>query len=378
MAEVTQFAWCKMKKLCIHIYTSYSDYTKNEQRLLWDNEVNKDAQTVRAVFSEDTIVEIPVTAVSGKQRRYLNIDEALEPLHEVQLADYDECHIVLNTHGAAGVNDLSDEVVKAVVSAVSNHEVKITQISALQCNGLKGLTASENRQKDLMTPVHKNVGSKPASMSILQGKLSNLETKIVQSFSIHGFMSAYDPVTESDEVEKLLLHGSAKSLSVKTKPAKEENLQELERCVDICSTATNKTSTEYIHATNELGKLLHKMTQNICLYLQGREDLDDRNKILLQKVFANSNDHIDATDVDFELEYKRWLKRHKITSTERLDVFRDYCPTNTKQVKVEHDEKARTSISISALCHGDVGYFTKNVFKEHIVVTPELDKTCAP
>lgn len=297
----------------------------------------------------------------------------LSPLYEVKLADYDECHIVLNTHGAAGVNDLSDEVVKAVVSAVSIHEINITQISALQCNGLKGLTAIENKQKDLMAPEHKEVGSKSASMAILQGKLNHLKTKIEQTFSIHGFMSAYDPATESDKVERLLLRGSAKSLSVKTVQAKEENIQTVNECIDICRTATNKGSLEYINATNELAKLLHKMKQNISLYLQGREDLDDRNKILLQKVLGDSNVEGDATNVDFQREYKRWLRTHKITSTERLDVFQGYCAAI--QVNVE-PEKTRTQLSISTLCYGNIGYFTKIVSEKDTVVIPEVDRSC--
>ncbi|MDR3504050.1 MAG: hypothetical protein P4L79_15885 [Legionella sp.] len=376
MTEVTKFAWCKMKKLCIHIYTSYSDYTKNEQTLLWDNEVNKDAQTVRAVFNEDTIVDIPVTAVTDKQKKNLNIGEALDPLREIQLANYDECHIVLNTHGAAGVNDLSDEVVKAVVSLVSNHEIKITQISALQCNGLKGLTASEYRQKNQMTPQHQNVADKPASMSILQGKLGNLETKIEQSFSIHGFMEAYDPVIESSKVVALLLHGSKKSLSVKTKLPKEDDLQALRSYIDICRTCTDKASKDYMNATNKLGKILHKMTQNICLYLQGKEDFDDRNKILLETIFPDPTDRSNATDLDFEHGYKRWLKNHKATSVERLTVFEDYC--HMEQAKVELEQSSSTPISISALCHGKLGHFTQNASKNAFksVGRPELERSC--
>ena len=377
--EVTNFAWCKMKKLCIHIYTSYSDYTKNEQRLLWDNEVTKDAETVRAVFSEDTVVDIAVSAVEGKQKKLININSALEPLHQALLAEYDECHIVLNTHGAAGVNDLSDEVVKSVVSLVSNHEINITQISALQCNGLKGLTALEYRQKNQMVPMHQHVSDKPASMAILQGKLNNLETKIQQSFSIHGFSEAYDPVSESDKVEKLLLQGSRKSLAVKTKLAKEEDYQVLQACIDICMTTQDRGAKEYINATNELGRLLHKMKQNICQHLQGREELDDRNQLLLRAVLEGSNTHNPPSETEFEREYKRWLKKHKASSAERLEVFQPYCTIG--QVRVEpgkvniEPDNDRMPVSISALCYGNMGHFTKCTISKS-GLAPELERGC--
>lgn len=358
-----------MKKLCIHIYSSYCDYTKNEQRLLWDNEVQKDAQTVRAVFNEHTIVDIPVTAVESKQKRHLDTYGALEPLREIKFADYDECHIVLNTHGAAGVNDLSDEVVKAVVSAVSNHDIKITQISALQCNGLKGLSSDEYRRKNPMTPMHQNVSNKPSSMSILQAKLSALETKIEQSFAIHGFMQAYDPVSESDKVEMLLLHGSTMSLSVKTKLAEEDNL-EVKKYIDICSTAEDKSSKEYISATNELGKLMHQMKLNICRHLQGKEDLDERNQTLLSTIRSTSPVN---TDTDFEREYKRWVKKHKVSSTERLNVFKAYCPE--EEVKEELGQQKGIPASIAALCNGDQGFFTKSAsYRDRFV--PHLDRNC--
>ncbi|MFJ1267592.1 hypothetical protein ACD661_03355 [Legionella lytica] len=354
-----------MKMLCINIYTSYSDYTKNEQTLLWNNEVNQDSQTVRAVFHNDTVIDIPVVA----QKRYLNVDEMLEPLRTIQFRGYDECHIVLNTHGAAGVNDLSDEVVKSVVSFISNRDIKITQISALQCNGLKGLTASEYREKHPMTPAHQNVSDKPASMSILQGKLCNLETQIEQSFSIHGFTGAYDPVREKDKVERLLLNGSPTSLSVKTKLAAEEDCHTLQKYIEICKTCTNKTSKEYIQATNALGKLLHKMNQNICLYFQGVQKLDDRNKILLQKVLADSR--VEENDVSFGREYKHWLKKHKMGSDERLAVFQGYCPVEpVPRVDIE-----KNRASFSALCYGHFGYFTKSISKQ-IAPIPELDRAC--
>lgn len=356
-----------MKMLCINIYTSYSDYTKIEQRLLWNNEVNQDSQTVREVFHNDTVVDIPIVA----KKRYLNVDEVLEPLRSIQLRGYDQCHIVLNTHGAAGVNDLSDEVVKSVVSFVSKQEIKITQISALQCNGLKGLTASEYRQKNPMTPEHQHVSDKPASMSILQGKLNNLGTQIEQSFSIHGFREAYDPVHERNKVERLLRNGSTSSLSVKTKLATEEDYQAIQGYVHTCKTCTEKDSKEYITATNELGKLLHKMTQNISLYLQKIQTLDDRNQILLQKVLANAGVGEDA--LDFGKEYKRWLRKHKMTSDERLAVFQDYRPV--EQVSCVEIEKNRAPISAAALCYGHFGYFTKSISKQMASV-PEIDRSC--
>lgn len=307
--------------------------------MLWNAEIEIDKNTIHSVFQEDTIIDLQVQASTDKGAKKEEIARCvIEPLRQTSLNDYQECHIILNTHGAASSNDLSDEIVKEVVAFISNHEIKIVQMSALQCNGLKGQTAREYREANPFTPQHQQVNDKPSSMAILQAKLSSMHTQIQQSFPICGFMTAYDPKKDRNKVEELLLNGSSVSLTVATQQAPKEELQVVRQHIKICKKYAEKQAkglnissdfmSQYSQATNAFGRILHKMTQNIGNYLGGTQQLTAASIVLYETVTgspAPTEPSQKPIPQEFTHQYKRWLKNNKMSSPARLKILEAYC-----------------------------------------------------
>ena len=136
---------------------------------------------------------------------------------------YPQCHIVLNTHGASGKNDLKDDAVQMVVKDLSQKNTAITQISALICNGMSGLSAKEAREAHASmykrdSPEFQRFAEKPASMQILQQKLNSMSTDRAQNFEIQGFCGPYDPDEDKNDIIALLHGESPALLKVNTKP----------------------------------------------------------------------------------------------------------------------------------------------------------------
>lgn len=348
-----------MKKLCIHIYTSYEE--NDEQKKVWNAEIKTDAETVHSVFANDKIIDLRIPVLNGKKYRKDYIDQCIEPLVNESLEEYEACYIVLNTHGAARSSDLSDEIVKKVVITVSNDEIKILGIFALQCNGLKERTFSEYRSANPCAPQHQNLRNKPSSMAILKEKLMVLKTQCQQIFPIYGFTTAYDPENK-ELVEKLLLEGSEPSLPVTIDKVQDENYRDLNQCIDLCRKHDKE---QYDTVTNKLSKALEKITQNIRDYLEGRSALDKGSTALYKAVLRNSSYSGDnkPSFPDFNILYKRWFKEHKMSSVERLSVLQAYCDEGMKK------QAKSLETSASALCLGGIGMFDQNIAN-----TPTVDQ----
>ena len=123
------------------------------------------------------------------------------------------------------------------------------------------------------------------------------------------------------------------SVHVTTKAQPNEDFLYLKNCIMLCRNHANESnSRQYIKATNELGKILHKMKQNISAYLEGHEALSVRSEALLQAILRVVNVRVeDLSPYKFEHAYKQWLKAHKMYSEERLAVLEAYYAPKTQQ-----------------------------------------------
>ena len=193
------------RKLCILISSEYltdtSSHADAAKWQLWNTEVARDLETVENTLTDHDVVQIKIPVLSNIQYCTRIVENALKAINE----SYETCHIVLNSHGASGRHDLKDDVVQMVVRDLSEKNIKITQLSSLQCYGMSALSAEEARTIPTMRlNGPKKQGARKASMEILKGKLNATITQGTQEFDIRGFDKAYDPILDQSEVMDVL------------------------------------------------------------------------------------------------------------------------------------------------------------------------------
>ena len=322
-------------KLCIIISSVYA-----ETESVLNAEVQRDLTTVKETLSDHTCVEITVPVIAGETSAKRLTAQVLETIQ----SRYATCHIVLNTHGAGGVNDIKDECVKMVVQDMSEKGIPITQLSALQCNGMLGQSATEVRAANPMIPLHATVSAKKASMEILQAKLNAMITKEAQNFDIFGFGSAYDPISEKEAVVDLLNGEGGVTLNVSTaryipvSPTRyaTQILKNVEIIEQSKATERYQSMPAYIRATNMLGLAITEMKEKVFFHLENCQPIPAEFQPLLTAVEdycrAPPRDRPQAVPLPLDASnffrmYKYWLKDKKLHSDERIGVFKKYSET---------------------------------------------------
>lgn len=348
-------------KLCIILSSEYSPGTENYVR--WNHEVATDLATIRTTLHHHDFIEIKIPAIGGIQAVNKAVKEALETMRK----QYPQCHIVLNTHGASGKNDLKDEAVQMVIRDLSQKNTEITQISALLCNGMSGLSTTEVSEAEAMkyrraSPEFKKLAAKPASMQILQQKLNSMTTDKAQNFKIQGFCGPYDPEEDKDDIVDLLLGKSTEILEVSIKPhfvlspsQEAENLSISIHLVQEYKDSGRTPDKKYDTATNVLGAALTKMKSNISAFLKQDYILDAEYWPLLDALeHYVAHNHKNPKAVpdklnahNFDAVYQRWLKENKVFSTARITVIEAYAQAirDKSEPAVQEEEVSATSDS---------------------------------
>lgn len=312
------------------ISSAYSVTVTNHEHL--NNEVTCDSATVKALFPNHRELMVPAGKLSRNtyKAQKINMRNLVAALKDDQ---EQEVSIVLNTHGAPGTYDIDTLIIKDLVALLSAENIQIKMIYALMCDGFtkKKSIDSSNKYK---TPYAEQVTFKPSAMAVLRDKLNHLETDYPQSFDITGFKSAYEPSTDKNMVVDLLLgNKQGETAHVFTRQRKKKNFETLLQYINLCRDVHNKQCMDYIKVTNELGKTLHSIAQDIRNYLEGYCELEPASITLYQNLFDQS--HVEPEKKpsvsEFEYRYKKWLKENKMTSAKRLNVLVAYCSYNLEQ-----------------------------------------------
>lgn len=313
-----------MTNLCITLRSIYSAEDDPHGEL--NQEVEIDSETIRAALDDHKIVEITIPTRASRDQ----VDQIIRQyISEISLS-FQYCHIVLNTHGVPGRSDLMNGAVQEVIKHLSHRNTSVTQISALQCNGM------QNRFSDAQEKGYTNIGrpSRPSCLQRLKSKLEHTQTSIPQSFKIYGFLLAYDPIVDKHKVVALL-QGVGISLVVNThvQPpiTHADYLREIGESINevlIEKIEGAQVTDTYSKATNVLGNVFKIMKENIKAYLQGDAELAFENKALYDRLclFAEQSTptiHLNAQE--FDNICSQWFKTYKVRSHERLDVLKDYC-----------------------------------------------------
>lgn len=330
------------KDLCVSIKSQYDDFYVGAEA--WNNEVESDSLSVEITLLTHTIVPIEIDSnITDPQIIAKKVREKLTA--EIQDKDYETCHIVVNTHGAAGVSDLPDLAAQTILQVVSDKNIKITQLSLLQCNAMSA-----------------KGGKGTSSADILRGKLCSTQTSIPQEFKIVGPTKAYDP-EKNEELVSNILNGDDSdeqiaSLTVIAKgPVSEEKyalgvladiqlIEDTQKSLPPNLDARNKEHREiikkaketpsYSNAANSIQGLLEKMKSELRDgYIQKTPSIKSEHAALhssLQRYAQSNGMSLDSAD-DLDKVYEGWMKQNRTASSERLDVCREYCKTSIAKEK---------------------------------------------
>lgn len=340
------------KKLCIILRSAYPSC---EHYGLLNKEVDLDSITVKETLSDYDIIEIIIPVLTKLSSISDRINFVLATIEKT----YEKCHIVINTHGSPGRSDLPDVAVKEVVQQLSQLNTSITQISALQCNGM--LPLSPKLPIDSLKLTSSALRTRKSSLGMLQQKLQHMKTHTPMTFEIRGCIEAYDPEIDKALVVGILNGDKGISLPVCTmehKPASVDTYLHILKSIDII----NKTppllrgkSEEYKKATNVLGILLNNMKKNIYNFLNQLSALSPENTPLLHSLQAYAESlGLNLEFNNFKHLYNQWIKKHKIFSEERISVFKkycDFCLLSLQPLKGTEDTPCKMEVSPSCSSH---------------------------
>lgn len=311
-------------KLCIILQSNYSSDSNDHKR--WNAEVIEDSKTVNDTLNEDhDIIEIPILASEKVKQKA--ITDCIKDVFSRISPHYTACHIVLNTHGAAGRSDLSDIAVKEVVQNASIKKIPVTQVSALLCNGMASLSSKKREEAPVIGLIQASIRGRDSSMSILQQKLKSISTMIPQCFPILGFSGAYDSIKDRKEVISILKGEGDELLQVTTAAPQTSE----------CYVKSIRESLEILRGENPtpaaesiLGTALDTMKKNIYDFLQSESELKPENEPLFNslktyvlKQYADSSDLY--LKINFKKIYEEWKKANKVKSIERIKIFQEHC-----------------------------------------------------
>lgn len=322
-----------MKKLCIVLSSSYDKNCPG----FFNTEVQQDLEIVREALEDYQLLEMVIPAVAGNQlskkkiRHILNLLDIQEPT---------QCHIVINTHGSPGYSDIRHECIIDLVDYLSRMNIEITQISALQCEGMKRLENSLNQYKTPWSGSAKMV-SKDSNLHKLQRKLNALTLQISQQFKIYGFDEAYVPFENKLEIINLLTGNSGHELAVNilSKPILTTSyFYQILDGVEQLLNHQNLPRASYRKLANFFSKLQHDMKENILLALYQHQEIPKDSE--LWPLWQSLNQYANETMQHFNAEnplhiasvYKNWLKNHKLYSFERLNIFKEFAHISLNKI----------------------------------------------
>lgn len=236
-------------------------------------------------------------------------------------SQWEDCHIILNTHGASGCSDLQDEVIKKLIQKLSEYDIAVSKITALMCNGFKVNVPTEED----MESSYRSSSFYRASMQILQSKLAALTTKIPQCFPIRGLDEPYDTVLDRDMVINLLKGEYGKELCVVTKPEikKRVDYESIRNAVKVCGLGIK--GAEYDKAGNVLAKVLVEMKNSVKHFFMKGGELNKEYHSFYDAVLSHDNFIEKPKFLDFSDAYEKWIKEVGLSNPLRLKVFSDYC-----------------------------------------------------
>ena len=327
-----------MAKVCIILNSLYDRGHPH----FFNAEVQQDLSIVRDTLKDHQLLEInlPVNAGNMLIKKIIR-----QMLNLIDIHESTECHIVLNTHGSPGFSDLKHESIVFLLDTLSRMQVTITQISGLQCDGMKkfeGVGTSLDPYKILMTDVEKKI-YREASLVTLQKKLSSLTLDKKQSFKIHGFKFAYNPFEHQSAVIKVLEGTQEHQLDVSIKSfqfTKDYFNQVLEN-LTLLSKYQQLSSKEYQHLANFFAKLQKYMKQHLLIAVEKKQEINPLSPLwtLRQALNAHANAHMKALQLDnphhMEAIYKNWLKTYKLYSAERLEVLHQFATISIENISSE-------------------------------------------
>jgi hypothetical protein len=326
----------KHNKLCIIINSEYptksSSASEYQERRTWAEEVAIDLGTIKTTLDDHDHLQINIPVIANIQSMTRIVEEALKTITH----SYHTCHIVINSHGASGQNDLKDDVIRMIARDMSEKHIQITQISALICNGMSALSAKEARGHPSMRSEHSSPArGKKASMEILQEKLNATITQTEQQFQIRGFYKAYSATEDQDEVSAVLKGTGGIALEVRTpvfyELNPEQHAQKIRDSVAVIKSYSGRAFDkdtppphDYNAASNMLGEVIAGMQKNVSDYLDSKQPLAPENIPLLEAIKKYQTDHGAAEPTNgqsFNQSYKQWLKDNKIKAPDQIRML---------------------------------------------------------
>ncbi len=357
-------------KLCIVLSSVYpAIYYQTNESIRWNEEVTDDFFAVQRILSVDhEIIEIRIPVKMGKYGAKKLIRDTLRTSllsRSKEGRTMTECHLVLNTHGIPGYYDLRHDVVLETIDFLlfkatkSLGYVKITQISALMCDGMAAqsqedpMTRVAVQMRCLFEPTCAPRPLKEAAMVVLQQKLQALHCfpGNSQSFKILGFDRAYDPSEETAHVEAVLrgdVVDAVTELTVTIPPCDPDSVVDKKMVLTAIETVEAYRDPEtkadidkcmYEKAGNVLAKVVNVMRDEAMSYFSHNddhtEDRTDHSRMeevcpLLCNVLrehAKSMYRPTIAELDssnFDRVYRDWLKSYKIYSKERLSLLKQF------------------------------------------------------
>lgn len=315
-------------KLCFIISSVYPDTVEP----IWNEEVAEDLITAKDILNDHKVVEIRIPVIAGSSSSKRLLDSALT---EIDRSEATECHIVLNTHGTPGHNDIRHQLVADLVQYLSQKGIQITQISALMCDGMtyqsleQACKLSRNRYATYVTKIR----VREPSMVTLQKILNALTTDIPQNFTIRGVDYAYLPKDAHDDVVGIIRGERGETLSVTTQTEHVSPELYVAQIRDHVACIRNKTSIsvkDYNKAADFLGKVLFKMKSIVFHHIRNNTVSALASECLplytaLTAYLSSLTDRgSELNTKNFESVYKGWLKDKKLCSEERLTVLEEH------------------------------------------------------
>ena len=188
----------------------------------------------------------------------------------------------------------------------------VSKVCALICNGMRAFSSSEIRASDPTSPAHKKVSGKKATMSILAAKLNALETHIGQTFQIYGFLNAYDPIDNKEEVLNVLQGITLDTaLPVITKVAS-SHIKKLDDYITALTYVESHSAADDLiqwnKYTNQLGRILSEMKNRIMECLNAKLTISPNDELLFDSVIEGNHTAEQLTGVSFHHLYNSWKK----------------------------------------------------------------------
>jgi hypothetical protein len=327
-------------------------YTDNQEIIAWNEEVNEDFSTVHRTLSNDhEVIDIRIPVELGRNSSRKLLYQALKaitvlsspPSATHQSTSCCHCHIVLNTHGIPGCHDLGNDLILELMRVLlhrSPTRVKITQISALMCDGMTIPAA---------------VGQE-ASMKTLQKKLQALCTPPgnAQYFDIRGVSYAYEPSKETDNLVGILLKTVGECLTVSMAEVDADSDSLIDKATILASIEIvrhyqqrKKSDSErsdnnhgnydryqdenYIKAGNILSKVMNAMKEDVLIYLQqseideGKDSVPLLYNVLLEHMPSMYKPKVAIlNETTLDSVYRHWLKECKLYSEQRLKLLEQF------------------------------------------------------